>query len=375
MLAQSRAEGSSLKKWSFNPAEYQGLKTLSLKDRAEALNRNLDSYVNHVLEDNVVSIPYYYRLGSQNEILVYPNNTPVYLDERERGGAYKKGLTEALKYATDNPGNLTLLYSPPGKTSFDDDPNNPYTQVGSYNEGQLYMMYSDGFKVNNVAVSVSKSGEGWVKDIFEDIYEQAESMNLEEERISHLITHPLKTGIDIETFLSIWNHDLDRVIYKNNKKHEYTLRDTLGLIRQSFAGKLAVSMRSRFKVDDLTDDKLTEGFMIAAYKDWILAYMVANNLESIKLGGSCGDGEVSKESLLSIVNGNFGQFINNISSLDRLLKQKGPKELTEDESKKDRFYECKSCHGSIPYEKNVKDRAGWLTNCPHCGANLKGICV
>lgn len=375
MLAQVRAEGSSLKKWSFNPAEYKGLKTLSLKDRVEALNRNLDSYVNHVLEDNVVSIPYHYRLGLQNEILVYPNNTPVYLDERERGGAYKKGLIDALKYTTSNPGNLALLYSPPGKTSFDDDPNNPYTQVGKYNEGQLYMMFSDGFKVNNVAVSVSQSGESWVREIFEEVYEQAEAKGTEEERITHLITHPLKLKIDVNTFLSIWNNNLDRVIYKNNKKHEYTLGETLSLIRQSFAGKLAVSMRSRFKVEDLTDDKLTEGFMVAAYKDWILAYMVANNLESIKLGGSCGDGEVSKNSLMDIVSGNFAQFINNISSLDRLLKQKGPKELVEDESKKDKSYECKSCHGSIPYEKNLKDKSAWLTNCPHCGANLKGICV
>lgn len=375
MYAQNRAEGNSLKNWSFNPAEYQGLKTLSLKDRAEALNRNLDSYVNHVLEDNVVSIPYFYRLGGNNEILVYPNNTPVYLDERERGGAYKKGLTDALRYAADNPGNLALLYSPPGKTSFDDDPGNPYTQVGKYNEGQLYMMYSDGFKVNNVAVSVSPKGEDWVRQIFGPVYDQAQMMEREEDKITHMITNPLKTKINVDTFLSIWNHSLDNIIYKNNKNQEFTLGQTLDLIRQSFAGRLSVSMRSGFKAEDLTDDKLTEGFMRKAYKEWILAYMVANNIDTIKLGGSCGDGEVSQASLLSIVSGNFTRFINNISSLDRILKQKGPKELLDDDGKKDKFFECKNCHGSIPYEKKGTAQKDWRKNCPHCGANLKGICV
>lgn len=375
MSSLNRAEGAALKTWSYNPAEFKNLKNLTLKDRVETFNKNLDSYVNHVLEDNVVSIPYYYKLGENEEILIHPNNVPVFLDERERGGLYKKGLVEGLKYASDNPGNLSLLYSPPGKVSFDNDPNNPYTQVGKYNEGQLYVMFSDGFRVNNVAVSISKEGEGWVKEIFGKTYEDAEAMPTEEERIGHLISNPLKTKINIDTFLSIWNSDLDKTIYTNNKKHQFTLGETLDLMRQSFSGRLAVSMKAKFTASDLTDEKLTEAFMHSAYKDWIYGYMVQNNLESMKLGGSCGDGEVSKTTLENSLVNNATQFLNNLSTIDRLLKQKGPKELVEDDAKKDKYYECKSCHGSIPYEKNVKDKSSWRTSCPHCGASLKGICV
>lgn len=373
MLPVHNLEGYNLKKYSVNPAaEAKALNRLPVEQKAGALKKNLDAYVNHVLEDNVVSLPYAYRLGINNRVLVYPSDQEVFLDERERGGLYKVGLTQAFDNCVNHPHMISLLYSSPGMTSFDNDPDNPYTQVGKYKDGQLYVMYFDGVKINNAAVSIGKPGESWVKQILGDVYREAEQKSSDKEKISHLISHPYLTGLDIDQFLAINGRVENGVVYKNNKNHEFTLWETLDLLRKSFSGNLALSIKNQMPENFFDNKHLNDRFILNSYKHLIVHYMVNNGLRSLKLSGSCGSEEKFK---ISDLIDSVENFVNNFSSLDRLLKQKLPKDLGDkDEDKNHDFYPCPHCSKPIPYEKNVKDKSSWLTNCPHCGFSIKNVC-
>ena len=373
MLGANSLEGLSLKKYSVNPrAEARLLNRLSGKDKIRTLEQNLDSYVNHVLEDNVVSLPYSYGLSKDNEILIHDTGQKVFLDERERGGLYKEGLIRALTSSVENPGLVSLLYSPPGITSFDGDPDNPYTQVGKYRDGQLYVMYYDGGKIRNAAISVSKNGEPWVQDILGDVYSEASGKQTEQEKIGHLISHPNLTRLKIDQFIEVNGRAGDRTIYKNNKDYEFSLFETMELLRQSFSGSLRLSIKNRLTEAFFKGHEVDEQFILNSYKHLILHYMESHGLESLRLSGSCGSEEKFKiNDLMNTVD----NFLNNFSSLDRLLKQKMPKGLEEDKDDKSHdFYSCPHCTQPIPYEKNVKDKNTWLTNCPHCGLSIKNVC-
>jgi len=56
------------------------------------------------------------------------------------------------------------------------------------------MMYSDGKKVNNVAVSISREGESWMSQIMPYEYQNATAKNSEIEKVKYFITHPSLTG-------------------------------------------------------------------------------------------------------------------------------------------------------------------------------------
>ncbi len=369
MLASNRLEGDFLKKYSVNPRESSYLKTLSREQREMTFKKNLDSYVNHVLEDNVVSTAYSYQLDRGNRILVHPTGAEVFFDERERGGLYKKGLTEALVNSISHPGVLSFLYSPPGITSFDNDPDNPYTKIGKYKDGQLYAMYFDGVKINNVAVSISESGEPFVRKVLGNLYEEATAKPSETETIAHFISHSFLSGLTIDQFLDFYGrHGLDRIIYKNNKNYEFTLWETLDLLRKSFAGNLGVSRGTSFAASSLEDKNLDEDFIIETYKKLIVEYMISNGLKSLKLGGSCGAEE--KFSIEQIIN-KFDNYVNNFSSLDRMLKQKMPEGLEEKENKKEGDEACVTCPYCGNKEANRKTGSGYVCGNNGCASNKK----
>lgn len=363
MNASRQKEGLSLKRWSFNASEHKHLSTLTAKERVEAFNRNLNSYVNHVLEDSVVSIPYYYETGENDEILVYPGKTPLMLDEAERGGLYKLGLSQAIKDSKSHPYNLVFLYSPAGMTSFDDDPENPYSHIGAYNEGQLYVMFYDGQKVNNVAVGISSTGEDWVREVLGPVYDEATAAVDEKNRISTFITSPQLTDYTIDSFLNFGFKGQDRVIYTNNKNKKFSLAETLFLMRESFSGELKVSRESAFQEHDL--ENMDENFIEQAYKSLIASYMIGNGLEKMTLGGSCGDD--NKINLLQ----DFEGFFNNMSSLSRLLTQMNQKMGAKlfDPEKHHKDYNCPDCGFSIPGELKGSDPSTWRKFCPNCGSS------
>ncbi|MBI5127272.1 hypothetical protein HZA76_02340 [Candidatus Roizmanbacteria bacterium] len=369
MLATHKLEGDFLKKYSVNPRESSYLKKLSKKERELTFKKNLDSYVNHVLEDNVVSTPYSYQLDQNSRIIVYPTGAEVSFDERERGGLYKKGLTDSLINSINHPGRLSFLYSPPGVTSFDNNPDNPYTKIGKYKDGQLYVMYFDGVKINAVAVSISESGETFVKEVLGSLYEEALVKPTEIETISHFISHSFLSGITIDQFLDFHgHHGLDRVIYRNNKDYEFSLWETLDLLRKSFTGNLGVLRGTSFGASSLEDKNLDEDFIIETYKKLIVEYMINNGLKSLKLGGSCGAEE--KFSIEQVIN-RFDNFFNNFSSLDRMLKQKMPKELEEKENKKEGEEACVTCPYCGNKEENRKTAVGYICGNNGCASNKK----
>jgi len=148
----------SLTQYGYNLQEARRLSKLSTVDQIVFLTKELESYELHVVRNHVVSLPYSYWLAENGRIFSnQAQSIELELDRDERGGYYQIGISEALRLAKNNPGQLVYNYSPPGPASFDPIPDPKYAKP--YNIGQLYLMYSDGEKVNNISVSVSPEGE------------------------------------------------------------------------------------------------------------------------------------------------------------------------------------------------------------------------
>lgn len=193
--AQPIDVAKSLAKKGFNPEEAHLLNAMTDNEKKrDYLSKNLETTINHVFEDSVVSFTNYYQLNKQNEVVSYPDGTILNIDPDERGGLNKFGIESAVAGALDNPNQLVLLYSPPGPVVFDDNPNNKFREIKPYTDGQLYMMYSDGEKVNNVAVSISDTGESWVSQLMPYVYQQALSQPTDIERVAYFIQNPVLTG-------------------------------------------------------------------------------------------------------------------------------------------------------------------------------------
>jgi len=367
MLSYTNREGYNLRKYSVNPgAESIYLKSIGREKRIEFFQKNLNSYVNHVLEDNVVSLPYFYRLSPDNDITIYPSGAKVHLDQRERGGGYILGLTTALRQSVETPNTVISLYSPPGPTSFDHDPDNPYTEVGSYHDGQLYLMYFDGKKIHNVAVSISERGENFVRRVLGNIYLEAQNKPTEEEKIFHLITNPKSTQLTIDQFLDFYQRfNLDEVIYRNNKGHEFTLWETLASLRSSFSGQLETSIKANINHQKLTNGEYSGKEIFLAYKSLIINYMSKKGLKSLKLGGSCGSDQ--KFSFEEMIN-HYENHLNNLSSLDRFLKQNLSKEVLISSDGEERYddYQCPGCGKTYSGELKNSDSKTWVKSC-QCG--------
>ncbi|MCX6732060.1 MAG: hypothetical protein NTV98_00795 [Candidatus Roizmanbacteria bacterium] len=303
----------SLAKKGFNPEEAHLLNTLSDKNRKEQyLSKNLETTINHVFEDSAVSFTNYYQLKN-NEVVSYPDGTVLNVDSDERGGLNKFGIESAVAGALDNPNRVVLLYSPPGPVVFDNNPRNKFREIKPYTDGQLYVMFSDGEKVNNVAISVSLSGESWISQLMPSIYKQALSRLTDIERVSYFIQNPLLTDMSIDDFLNQqWTHD-NRVIYKNKDNRQYTLSETLGLIRQSIAGLLPKSSIVADIMQGINFDTFTEHDIDRIYGALAQQYMRVKGLDTLTLGGSCG-GDVVKLDI-------FSNGLDNLSTDFRMITQ------------------------------------------------------
>ncbi|MCX6730908.1 MAG: hypothetical protein NTZ55_03600 [Candidatus Roizmanbacteria bacterium] len=304
---------SSLAKKGFNPEEAHLLNTLSDKKKKEHyLSKNLETTINHVFEDSAVSFTNYYQLKN-DEVISYPDGTILNIDPDERGGLNKFGIESAVAGALQNPNQIVLLYSPPGPVVFDDNPRNKFREVKPYTDGQLYMMFSDGEKVNNVAISVSQSGESWISQLMPSIYKQALSRLTDIERVSYFIQNPLLTGMSIDDFLNQqWTND-NRVIYKNKDNIQYSLSATLQLIRQSIAGLLPKSSIVADIMQSINFDNFTEHDIDRIYGALAQQYMRDKGLDTLTLGGSCG-GDVIKRDI-------FSSGMDNLSTDFRMITQ------------------------------------------------------
>ena len=279
------------------------------------LRTNLETAVNHLYQDSVVSFTNYYQLR-KGEIVTYPDGVPLHLDQEERGNLYRIGLTSAVAWAIENPHKIVTYYSPPGPIVFDDNPANKYRAVDPYTIGQLYFMYFDGSKVNNVAVGISKEGEDWIRELMPKDYNNAMSMPDEISRIKYFITHPVLHDYDADLFFSSQRGGGNRVIYRNKDGTLFSLNQTLHLMRQSLANRLPHSEIVGAVMSGLDINTVTPHDIANVYTRAMTLYMRKNNLTRMTLGGSCGGKEVS----LDMLN---GFEMNNLDTGFRVLTQSG----------------------------------------------------
>lgn len=302
------------------------------------LLRNLKTTVNHLYEDSVVSFTNHYQLDRKGEIITYPDGVYLHLDPEERGDLYRIGLTSAVAGAIENPHKIVTYYSPPGPIVFDDNPENKYLAVDPYKIGQLYLMYFDGEKVNNVAVGISRAGESWVKDLMPYDYQQAMSQPDVISRIKHFITHPVLHDDDIDSFFAKQQNSTNRPIYKNKDGIIFSLDQTLHLIRQSLDNKLPHSDIVNTVMRGININHITPGNIAAIYHKTMALYMRRNNLTSMTLGGSCGGKEVSLDSL-------YGSDMGSLTTDFRMLSQNGIEQLLKTKDTQQSFtFEHKHGH-------------------------------
>ncbi len=343
----------------YNPAEAQSLGLIKSSEiRKKILETNLATMVNHVFEDSVVSFTNHYQVNNKGEVVSYPNHEVLSIDPDERGGLNAFGISSAVSGALENPHQVVLLYSPPGPVVFDNNPNNKFKEIKPYTDGQLYMMFSDGKKVNNVAISISEEGESWIRDIMPNEYHTTSLQKDEIARVKYCITHPLLTGRSIDDFLnSRWNAQ-DRIIFRNKNHTKFSLVQTLSLIHQSLAGQLEQSHLVVQVLNDVDIEHITTQDIDHLYGALAQEYMKENKLEKIVLGGSCGGTEIK----LDI----FSPKLENLSTKFRMMTQG---ENIVKTSKDTLDCTCPFCNKKVV----AKIAQGTIT-CPKCGESSPYAC-
>ncbi|MCL4374247.1 hypothetical protein M1523_00130 [Patescibacteria group bacterium] len=279
------------------------LSVLTTTNREAAINyleKQLRAQLLHVSRNSAVSVPYSYWLGDQNQIYTdEARSLPLYLDTRERDGLYREGLIKAMKNAHTHPDQLQFLYSPPGIVDFSHDPDSPYHQP--YDIGQLYLIWSDGERINNVAISLNREGGAWVKEIFGDAYFARMPGEKDEiARIKHFITNPVSTQMNLDDFLERpWLHDDKSVFYANNSAGEknYTVNEIKAEMKQAFARQLGNDFDARSIAEDYVNDGGGADRLTAAYMEVYRYEMDRTGQDTIRLGGSCGGTVVSRTDL------------------------------------------------------------------------------
>lgn len=363
---------NSLAQRGFNHEEYKPINVIeSVSARKKYIEANLQTTINHVFEDSVVSFTNYYQMNKKGEVVSYPDGTVLNIDSDERGGCYKFGIESAIAGALANPDNVVLFYSPPGPVVFDDNPNNKFREVKPYPDGQLYMMYSDGEKVNNVATSISPEGESWISHIMSQEYKEASSKNSVIEKIKYFITYPLLTGKSIGDFLDDQNNLQDRIIFRNKDKVEFSLSQTLSLIHQSLAGQLPKSHIVDHVLQNVDMTNITAQDIEQIYGAIAQQYMIEKGLETLTLGGFCGGTQVK----LDI----FSNGLENLSTPMRMITQgENIFKVFKDYKDDPNLCRCGAAGGAHFHCPGVKKQTNepckhaivvgeGVTRCPDCG--------
>jgi len=324
-----KTTGEYLKQFSFDPrAESFKLSGLPLKEQKPYFRQNLKAYLNEVLADEPVSLPYHYYPGRNGDFFTDPSMKPVYnlywqIDERERGGIVKNGINQILNKPLENPYQLIANYSPSGPASFDDKPNNPYGLL-NYDYGQLYLFYYDNEKINSISVKIGDDGHEWVKELFENPEIDA---GTQEAEIKFWLTNTYNAG-NIDRFL-LANRNKNRLIY-NNKSRKYYLGDIIDLIRDGFSGKENNSGILFFEnaLDQMPESGIAEEDVFHAYMSVIYNYLHYNGQATLALSGSCGGSPITVdrvEKFLGLKNtltdNPLKKLLSSLSSMGRVLFQ------------------------------------------------------
>jgi len=327
------------------------------------LRNNLLSYELHVIKNHIASIPYSYFPGEGGKLYCdreKKNNLEI--DPRERNGFYSVGIGRAVDLALSRRDKLVFLYSPPGKASFSVPP--PEDYKNSYTIGQLYLMWYDGDKINNIAVSINGEGERWLSEVMGRPF--VDRPPTDEEIIRDII-HPVPTDYSIDEFLdSKWEYEGEIFRIRNiDGFHSYVASQAMEEIRKSLNGELKAEFNHELMALRLARD----GGGYDPYQHMLIQTMLSRDKKSMPIGGGC-SGEIElKDDAFGI---NFldiyGKSIFNEPNLSSKYRQQNQSE------EKKNTYPCGNCGRPIPYEKDVENKKTWLTHCPHCGFHLKGQC-
>ncbi len=364
---------SSLAQRGYNPNEYKIINSIESRHaKKDYLRRNLETTINHVFEDSAVSFTNNYQMNERGEVVSYPDGTVLNIDSDERGGYYKFGIESAVAGALSNPNDVVLFYSPPGPVIFDNNPNNKFKDVKPYPDGQLYMMYSDGKKVNNVATSISPEGEFWISNIMAREYKEASLKKSPIERIKYFITHPVLTGKSIDSFLNDQNKIQDKIIFRNKDKVEFSLSQTLALIHQSLTGQLAKSHIVDQVLQNIDVNNMTAHEVERLHDAVAQQYMIEKGLDILTLGGFCGGTEIKLDP--------FSNGLDNLSTAFRMIAQgENIFKLARDPREDPNLCRCSAASGPHFHCPGVRKDSKepcrhaivvgeGTTTCPDCGA-------
>ena len=345
--------------YGFNPYnEVKSLQLLSPQERIIRFNQQRESYINHLLEDQAVSTLYKYWPDKNGNIFTSSSkndrdNVIHQIDFNERNGLFYNGILQTVKQAVQNPGSLVALYSPTGKKLFNSTPVESIPKEKSkwlsepYDIGQLYFLYFDGKKINNVAVSVNDNNNPWLMDLV-SIFKEINQEKDEETRISLFLTTPVLLE-NIDQFLQRdWNDNYH--IFKNVHGEDFFLDKVINDMRETFAGKkkLKTSIYYDQTVQSLQRSEITADIITQGYFSTIYNFMKERRLSKTKFGGGCpGDGaemsaveEILGYNVMRSITGEniFSKFVSPLSTSFRKIKQ--------DKEKKWQYHEgeCVVCH-------------------------------
>lgn len=340
-------ETTALKQLGVTPTNEQiRLSKLSPEEARQELAKNLEAYTNEVLADKPVSVPYHYWFDAENNIYSNPSLKPIYrvnqqFDPQERGGIPRQGFEEVTNLLFRNPGRLVFWYSPQGPASFDDNPENPFSQI-TYDYGQLYIQYYDGGQVKAVAVKVGEENNlhHLVPELFDtDIH--LENMS-QEERISFFLLRPVLSHSTIDGFLE---RDFENVsIYTDKDGKNYFLHDVIHDIRHAFSHEGNRTTVSRDDAAPQTQEyEMTKEYILNVYVSAIKSYMERTGKTEMQLSGSCGGGQVTSKTIEEWLKNNetlpqAHELLSAYSSQFRVL--------TQQEKKKWEYHDgtCCLCH-------------------------------
>lgn len=375
----------SLQHYGFNPfSEVKNLQLLSPEERIIRFNQQRESYINHLLEDQAVSILYKYWPDKNGNIFTSSSrnerdNVIHQIDFNERNGLFYEGILRTVKQAVQNPGDLVALYSPTGKKLFDSTPGKSIPKEKSkwlkepYDIGQLYFLYFDGENINNIAISINNNNNPWLLEMASEFGEINKEED-EEKRISLFLTTPVPLG-NVDWFLEkSWSNN--HHIFRNVHSEDFFLDRVINDMKETFAGKKKLKIPTNYdqtvqalQRSEITDDIITQGYFSTIYN-----FMKERGLSKTKFGGGCpGEGTTMSEAEAilgyDIMNFTmtgrnlFSQFTSSFSTSYRDIKQhKNDENSDEYGSLK---FQCPVCNG-----EHTRPRHELLEICPAKGKEI-----
>ncbi len=370
--------GETIGALSFDPIEAERLAKLDVTERRRELSKNLEGFKGEVLDDIPVSHLYHYYYDSSGSVYNHPDRRPVHefetqFDPRERDGLPVIGFKKAADLMRRNPHNVALWYSPPGRATLDEDPQNPYSDV-TFIYGQLYVMTFDGEKISGVAVKVDREGEDAVRQFMPDSFYKADELESDYGRIQHFLQNPVLLAGNINELTEYdW---IDGIVYKGkaggNMKRQFTVHKMLSDINNRLVNGPEEEVEIHEYIRDLSPSQLTDKRVIAqVYLTMILDHPSMQADGKMSLQGACGGSTMTQSQIEALLSGNQFEplssayrLLTQSDYLEQLLKKAHAESLTRYPD-----YECPGCHETLSGESK-EDTSSWRKECEHCGHQL-----